>query len=96
MLGIQSLAAGLKVEPTWLLSNAELSRIKWRRGSHEGELIVEIETIEMGEHDKVLELGEMGYKESTHPEYASTPTGRQTPRVYTTVVGQYDDLDRGK
>ena len=51
MLSIQSFAAGLRVDPKWLLSHAELSRVQWRKGSHEGELIVEIECVEVPGHD---------------------------------------------
>lgn len=56
MLSIQSFAAGLHKDPKWLLSHAELSRVRWRKGSHDGELIVEIESAEP-EEDKDLELG---------------------------------------
>ncbi|KAJ3478286.1 hypothetical protein NLI96_g9867 [Meripilus lineatus] len=58
MLSIQSLAAGLKVEPTWLLSHAELSRVRWRRGAHEAELIVEIDSAEAP--DRMVELTSLG------------------------------------
>ncbi|KAF9218129.1 hypothetical protein BS17DRAFT_811812 [Gyrodon lividus] len=42
MLNIKSLAATWHVEPAWLLNHAELSRVQWRRGGKEGELVVEI------------------------------------------------------
>jgi hypothetical protein len=41
MLSIRSLAATYDVDPTWLLSHAELSRVHWRRGANEGEIYVE-------------------------------------------------------
>ncbi|KAF5384930.1 hypothetical protein D9615_000989 [Tricholomella constricta] len=42
MLSIQSLAHKLGSDSAWLLNNVELSRVGgWRRGAHEGELIVE-------------------------------------------------------
>ncbi|KIJ65641.1 hypothetical protein HYDPIDRAFT_27637 [Hydnomerulius pinastri MD-312] len=40
MLSIRSLAATGHVEPAWLLNHAELSRVHWRRGAAEGEIIV--------------------------------------------------------
>ncbi|KAJ3485227.1 hypothetical protein NLI96_g5110 [Meripilus lineatus] len=46
MLRLQSLAAGLQLDSRWLLNNAELSRVRWRKGSHDGELIVEIDCVE--------------------------------------------------
>lgn len=41
MLSIHSLAAGFGSDPTFLLSNVELSRVNWRRGQTDGEIIVE-------------------------------------------------------
>ncbi|KAF8551748.1 hypothetical protein OG21DRAFT_1498889 [Imleria badia] len=41
MLSIKSLAATLHVDPGWLLNHAELSRVHWRQGATEGEIVVE-------------------------------------------------------
>jgi len=41
MLNIRSLAATYHVDPEWLLNHAELSRVHWRKGMIEGEIIVE-------------------------------------------------------
>ena len=41
MLSIRSVAATAHVDPEWLLNYAELSRVHWRRGSVDGEIIVE-------------------------------------------------------
>ncbi|KAF8141591.1 hypothetical protein EV363DRAFT_1150048 [Boletus edulis] len=41
MLSIRSVAATAHVDPEWLLNHAELSRVHWRRGSVDGEIIVE-------------------------------------------------------
>ena len=41
MLSIRSVAATTHVDPEWLLNHAELSRVHWRRGSVDGEIIVE-------------------------------------------------------
>ncbi|KAI9460759.1 hypothetical protein HD554DRAFT_2028475, partial [Boletus coccyginus] len=41
MLSIKSLAATLHVDPRWLLNYAELSRVQWRPGEKEGEIVVE-------------------------------------------------------
>ncbi|CCL98057.1 uncharacterized protein FIBRA_00051 [Fibroporia radiculosa] len=43
MLSIRSLAAQLSVDSDLLLSDAELSRVRWKRGAHDGEIIVEID-----------------------------------------------------
>ncbi|KAG5639646.1 hypothetical protein H0H81_008807 [Sphagnurus paluster] len=45
MLSIHSLAHKLGSDSAWLLNNVELSRVCWRRGAHEGELIIELDTI---------------------------------------------------
>ena len=41
MLSIRSVAATAHVDPEWLLNHTELSRVHWRRGSVDGEIIVE-------------------------------------------------------
>jgi hypothetical protein len=46
MQSIHSLAANLGTDAEWLLNNAELSRVPWRKGEREGEYIVEL-----GAHD---------------------------------------------
>lgn len=52
MLSIRSLAATYHVDPAWLLNHAELSRVQWRRGTSEGEIVVEV-----NEMDVVLPCG---------------------------------------
>lgn len=42
MLSIRSVAATAHVDPDWLLNHAELSRVHWRRGAADGEIIVEV------------------------------------------------------
>ena len=92
MLSIQSLAAGLQVEPTWLLSHAEMSRLRWRQGAHEGEMIVEIETIEVPDQDGELELRTRAKDGGTDSQSGDDSLGCQSPKVFMSVVGQYDDL----
>jgi hypothetical protein len=41
MLSIHYLAAKLGSDSAWLLNNIELSRVPWRRGATEGEIIVD-------------------------------------------------------
>jgi len=41
MLSIHSLAEKLGSDSAWLLTNAQLSRVGWRQGRHEGEIFVE-------------------------------------------------------
>ncbi|KAG1883471.1 hypothetical protein F4604DRAFT_1738689 [Suillus subluteus] len=54
MLSIRSLAATCHVDPAWLLNHAELSRVQWRRGTSEGEIVVEV-----NEMDVVLPYGSL-------------------------------------
>ncbi|KAF7341001.1 hypothetical protein MSAN_02085500 [Mycena sanguinolenta] len=42
MLSIHSLAAKLGSDSAWLLNNIELSRVPWRQGATEGEIIVDM------------------------------------------------------
>ncbi|KAF9469495.1 hypothetical protein BDZ94DRAFT_1303207 [Collybia nuda] len=41
LFSIHSLADKIGSDSAWLLNNVELSRVGWRRGTHEGELIVD-------------------------------------------------------
>lgn len=80
MLSIRTLAA--EISPSMdldeLLSTAELNRVRWRRGRHDRELIVEIDTMEG------LELDE--------PEgLLDRPSG--TPSVYMSTVGRYTNAE---
>ncbi|KAG6864806.1 hypothetical protein C0991_007029 [Blastosporella zonata] len=45
LFSIHSLADKLGSDSAWLLNNVELSRVGWRTGKHEGELIVESFTV---------------------------------------------------
>ncbi|KAG1775959.1 hypothetical protein EV702DRAFT_1113954 [Suillus placidus] len=47
MLSIRSLAATCHVDPAWLLNHAELSRVQWRRGTSEGEIVVEVNEMDV-------------------------------------------------
>lgn len=42
VLGLRSLAANLSLDPKWILNRAELSRVPWRHGMTEEELVVEV------------------------------------------------------
>ena len=74
MLSIRSLAASLSLHPDWLLNNTELSRVNWKHGPHNGELIVEVDTFEE------LEMDEM------HSE-SSTSKRAQSSSVHVSRVG---------
>ena len=57
ILSLHSLAANLAVDPKWLLNNAELSRVRWRKGARDGELIVEVDVAEAEVEETEVELG---------------------------------------
>ncbi|KAI0652674.1 hypothetical protein C8Q79DRAFT_1005841 [Trametes meyenii] len=74
MLSIRSLATRLSVSPDWLLNNTELSRVNWKPGPRNGELVVEIEPVEDD-----LELASVDeLRKGAHSP---------TPAIYTTRVG---------
>jgi hypothetical protein len=45
LFSIHSLADKLGSDSAWLLNNVELSRVGWKRGAHDGELIIERNTV---------------------------------------------------
>ena len=76
----------------WLLSESELSRVRWRNGDKEGELIVEINSVEetpMMNRSVTVTMDSASETEYTlkNPERAHSP-----PRLYVTVYDQHDDL----
>ncbi|KAJ3475722.1 hypothetical protein NLI96_g11649 [Meripilus lineatus] len=76
----------------WLLSESELSRVRWRNGDKEGELIVEINSVEetpMMNRSVTVTTDSASETEYTlkNPERAYSP-----PRLYVTVYDQHDDL----
>lgn len=46
MLGLRSLAANLSLDPEWVLNQTELSRVPWRYGGADGELVVEVDGLD--------------------------------------------------
>lgn len=75
MLSIRSLAAqlSLPMDLDTLFSTAELSRIRWKRGEHDRELIVEVDTVEGVELD------------GSDGQLASSGE----PAIHMTMVGRY-------
>ncbi|KAL0071616.1 hypothetical protein AAF712_001473, partial [Marasmius tenuissimus] len=67
MFSLHSLASHLGSDAGWLLSNVEISRLDWRRGSREGELIVERwsdeETLCEERSESRLQMSRIGYYE---------------------------------
>jgi len=45
LFSIHSLAEKLGSNSAWLLSNVDLSRVGWKRGAHDGEIIIELDTV---------------------------------------------------
>ncbi|KAJ3478288.1 hypothetical protein NLI96_g9865 [Meripilus lineatus] len=72
-----------RVDSRLLLSDAELSRVAWKKGARRGELIVEADSIEVLPDEKF---------EPSDAASEDTSTSLLAPRIYVTVVGQYDDL----
>ncbi|KAL4250282.1 hypothetical protein ABKN59_003165 [Abortiporus biennis] len=52
MFSIQNLAANLHLDATWLLSHAEMSRVRWKKGSHE-EPGMEMNTVRKAKETRV-------------------------------------------
>ncbi|KAJ6479287.1 hypothetical protein C8R47DRAFT_1219216 [Mycena vitilis] len=77
MLSIHSLAAKLGSDSAWLLNNIELSRVPWRRGATEGEIIVDRFRRDPEEDDDYY-----GVSESPSASVASLKTSR---------VGRWND-----
>ncbi|PIL31182.1 hypothetical protein GSI_05879 [Ganoderma sinense ZZ0214-1] len=91
MLSIRCLAASLSLQPNWLLNNTELSRVNWKHGPHDGELIVEVEAFERFEMDDMDSPTDKGAQTSfihvsrvgvpNHPVYPGTRDYKSPPRV---------------
>jgi len=75
MLSIRSLAATHHVDPEWLLNHAELSRVQWRRGANKGEIIVEINEIDLVFPSKTMAspAGKTGYEKSFNLHFPRSP-----------------------
>ncbi|KAI0640252.1 hypothetical protein C8Q77DRAFT_1045330 [Trametes polyzona] len=76
MLSIRSLAERLSVSPDWLLNNTELSRVNWKPGTRNGELIVEIDPIED------VEMASVEEKRAASPAVYTTRVGVLDHPVY--------------
>lgn len=51
MLRIRSFSASLGTDSEWLLSHLEMSRMQFRKGSHEGELFVEVDNVGLNDYE---------------------------------------------
>lgn len=69
--------------------------MNWRRGSHEGELIVEVNSVEAHSTGKieVETIGDGGSTSGSDSDHSGN-NGKPlaSPRIYATVFGQHDDL----
>ncbi|KAJ7508373.1 hypothetical protein B0H11DRAFT_1964590 [Mycena galericulata] len=79
MLSIHSLAAKLGSDSAWLLNNIELSRVPWRRGATEGEIIV----------DRFGARGELDDDDDDDPD-ADSPSA-SVVSLKTSRVGRWTD-----
>ncbi|KIJ58909.1 hypothetical protein HYDPIDRAFT_119039 [Hydnomerulius pinastri MD-312] len=66
MLSIRTLAARYDVDPTWLLSHAELSRLRWKRGP-DGEVVVDCEFPPDDENVELAQLPSVAQPKVAHP-----------------------------
>jgi len=78
MLSIHSLAAKIGTNPEWLLSNLELSRVRWTKGAHDGELIVEVDAVDYDEWESAID------------DFDMKSYGRSGPAANPTNVGAVD------
>jgi hypothetical protein len=78
MLSIHSLAAKIGTDPEWLLSNLELSRVRWTKGSHDAELIVEVDAVDYDEWESAID------------DFDMKSYGRSGPAANPTNVGAVD------
>lgn len=81
MLSMRSLAPSISSDPDLLLSMSELSRVRWKPGSSNREIHVEIDTVEPG----VYELHDV--EENSTSGHISQP---RIPAIHMTRVGVYD------
>ena len=78
LFSIHSLAAKLGSDSAWLLTHAQLTRVEWRMGSHEGEIIIECDTNYDDDDDQNLEGAD------------SFPMKPGLPLMRTTCVGVHN------
>jgi len=74
MFSIHSLADKLGSDSAWLLTNAQLQRLGWRRGTHEGELIVERHPVYSDIETEAMDMDE-SRKGSFHSLLRETKVG---------------------
>ncbi|KLO13234.1 hypothetical protein SCHPADRAFT_890212 [Schizopora paradoxa] len=62
ILSVQSLASYMGSDPVFLLSNIEMARVHWRRGSNVNELVVEVDNeAESADAQQPMELQDLEY-----------------------------------
>ncbi|KAF5337743.1 hypothetical protein D9758_016035 [Tetrapyrgos nigripes] len=107
MFSIHSLASNLGSSTEWLLSNVELSRVGWRKGRNENEIIVERRCAGPDDEDyyyddhSVLDIGggrdddiELAHVDGVkvRRSYDTSRSKSPMPRLTESRVGVYDDL----
>ncbi|THH26831.1 hypothetical protein EUX98_g7356 [Antrodiella citrinella] len=90
ILNMQSLASNLSLDPKWLLNNAELSRVRWRKGSRDGEIIVEVDVAEVDSDGSGS--GALSSPDSDVELGAMAKGGMRIPKLTTTTYGYEDDV----
>ena len=66
--------------------------MRWRRGARDGEFFVDVDAVEAPDPATVFDVGD---RVATPECVESACSSFASPRVYTTVVGHYDDLALG-
>jgi len=85
LFSIHSLADHLGSDTAWLLNNAELRRVGWRKGSTEGEIIVERWSVE--EEDQDDESRRNAFELDDEESLKRKSPG---PQLFVTRVGVYN------
>jgi len=98
MLSIQSVADRLGYDESWVLNNIELSRVSWRKGSHDGEIIVEVDpgdVIELTTAPRRTGPGGSPLDSPSSVESGDMQKGRIGIGIRITRVGYLDDPNSG-
>jgi hypothetical protein len=82
MLNLRSLASRLGYDEEWIFNNVEISRLNWKKGEREGEIIVEVDDHYEDEQDvELLERRGSMLKDGLSSYQSSSSVGVRVTRV---------------